>query len=170
MQKIFRQTSVTIAILIMVGGCDWLKSGRLAKSSSETDDFKCEITSLENIGGTYKYELQCVAKKQPVQLSALKSAVAVSKYVKSDTRRHRVHKTLGEAPVSEGTVLIEPGKPVTLKGKLRLVAHSFTGRKRFMITGVVSYPKDPMAADLEKLQQDQINNAWKYNLLVSKTL
>lgn len=159
--------------LLFGAGCEWLKSGNLAKSSDETDDFKCTLETKAEDGllqrsRSIPYTFECKAKgAKKVRFVNLKVSIVNTRYVNGRSQS----RSLGEAVPGRRDVTIGGGQGYSYTGtvKTQTLSGALKGRRSLHISGTILYPGEP-ELDYEADRIEKASNAWRYNLLVTKKL
>ena len=144
----------------------------LAKSSDETDDFKCTLeTAVEdgllNKARSIPYTIECVAKgDKQVRFVNLKTTIIATEYNNGKSRSRSV----GETVPGRRGVVIGPGRSFKYSGKVGVQAWgAWKGRRSLNVSASILYPGEP-ELDYEADRIEKASNAWRYNLLVTKRL
>ncbi len=167
---------ITIATLLFLSlvffaGCEYLSDPNLLrKSSDNTDEFQCTLTSPDEDGilkqRGYDYKLRCEAKQGPVRFVNLRASIVGTEYVDGRSRS----RSLGEKTIRSSPVVVTPDQPFEYSGRLNVSAFgAWSGRRALHVSSVIDYPDDPERS-YEEEEQDKINRPWRYKLLVVKKL
>lgn len=163
-------TALTLCFAILTG-CEYLSDPNLLrKSSDDTDEFQCTLSSPDEDGilknDSYNYTLRCVAKQGPVRFINLRSSIVSTEYVDGRSQSRSV----GETMIRDEPVLVTPDRPFEYNGRLDVSAFgAWTGRRALHVSSVIDYPDDP-EREIDEEEQDKINRPWRYKLLVVRKL
>ena len=146
-------------------GCEYLMDPNLlAKSSDETDDFKCTLSTPDQDGifkgRSYSYTARCEAKQGRVRFINLQVAI-----VATEDNRSR---SLGEGIIAQNAV-VTTDRAWEHTGSISVQGASGSGRRSLHLSATIAYPDEP-ELEYEADQQEKINNPWRYNLLVVERL
>lgn len=171
-QKKYRTYFFHIAIILLATSfliqCEYLSDPNLLrKTSDDTEDFKCTITSNTEDGifknTTYDYTVRCIVKKGKVRF--INFNVSLIATGRGADRRSQT-RALAERRLRNAPVVVTPKRPFEYSGQFKLSAlTSRKGRRKLHFSSVVDYP----GSDLN-VEQDKINKPWRYNMLATHRL
>lgn len=164
MGQILKGKHIFVFIGLVAMQCEYLSDPNLLRKSAEdTKDFKCSINSNVSDGiiknKSYGYKVHCIAKKGKVRFINFK----VSLITKSGSRA----RALAEQRLNNDPVVVTPEHPFEYTGQIGVNTTGLTsGRRTLHLSSNVDYP-DEAGFDGINVEQDKINNPWRYQLLTT---